>query len=67
MTDQAHWQTRLDMVRDQIIFARENTSLILADIAPDRWYEQPVEGVNHVAWQVGHIAMAQYGLAPGPA
>jgi len=63
MTDQAHWQTRLDMVRDQIIFARENTNLILADISPDRWYEQPVEGVNHVAWQVGHIAMAQYGLA----
>ena len=51
------------MVRDQIIFTRENTNLILADISPDRWYEQPVEGVNHVAWQVGHIAMAQYGLA----
>jgi uncharacterized damage-inducible protein DinB len=63
MTDQAQRQTQLDMAREQIIFTRDNTNLVLSDISPDRWYEQPVEGVNHVAWQVGHIAMAQYGLA----
>jgi hypothetical protein len=27
------------------------------------WFRQPPGGVTHVAWQVGHIAVAQYYLA----
>ena len=27
------------------------------------WLRQPKEGVTHVAWEVGHLAVAQYGLA----
>lgn len=26
------------------------------------WFRQPAENINHIAWQVGHITIAQYGL-----
>jgi hypothetical protein len=26
------------------------------------WFRQPQDGVTHLAWQVGHLAMAEYGL-----
>ena len=53
---------RLELVRQQIQFSREYTLSLLADIDDDDWFRQPQEGVTHVAWQVGHLAMAQYGL-----
>ena len=34
----------------------------LEGLEPDRWYWQPAEGINHVAWQVGHLAFAQHAL-----
>ena len=30
---------------------------------PDQWFWQPAGGVTHLAWQVGHLAMAQYRLS----
>jgi hypothetical protein len=27
------------------------------------WFRMPAEGVSHIAWQVGHLAMAEYRLA----
>jgi hypothetical protein len=27
------------------------------------WFRQPLGGVGHVAWQVGHIAFSEYRLA----
>jgi hypothetical protein len=35
---------------------------LLADIEPDDWFTIPSGCVTHLAWQVGHLAMAQYGL-----
>ena len=63
MTDQVRPQTQLEMAASQIKAARQYTETLLADIGPESWYDQPVDGINHVAWQVGHVAMAQYGLA----
>ncbi len=54
--------TRLELVCRQIEFSRNYTLSLLADIDDDAWFDQPQEGVTHVAWQVGHLAMAQYGL-----
>lgn len=54
--------TRLELVCKQIEFSRAYTLSLLADIEDEHWFEQPQEGVTHVAWQVGHLAMAQYGL-----
>ncbi len=53
---------RLEIARDQIVAAREYTESLLADIDPGDWFRQPDEVTTHVAWHVGHLAMAQYGL-----
>lgn len=54
--------TPLHLVCRQIEFARNYTLSLLDDIPLSDWFRQPLEGVTHVAWQVGHLAMAQYGL-----
>jgi hypothetical protein len=33
MTDQAQRQTQLDMAREQIIFTRDNTNLVLSEMS----------------------------------
>lgn len=53
---------RLDLARQQIEFARKYTLSLLEDIDDGDWFRQPAEGVTHIAWQVGHLAMAEYGL-----
>ncbi len=54
---------RLEIARKQIEFARAYTLGLLEDIDEADWFRMPAEGVTHLAWQVGHLAMAQYGLA----
>jgi len=46
----------------QIEFARQYTLELLEATPHDRWYEIPSGCVTHVAWQVGHLAVSQYGL-----
>lgn len=46
----------------QIRFARDYTISLLDATPTDRWYEIPADGPSHIAWQVGHLAVAQYGL-----
>lgn len=55
--------SRLRILIDQIAFARGYTEQILDTIAADAWFQQPPGGVTHIAWQVGHLAMAEYRLA----
>ena len=43
-----------------IDFVRSRTLALLADIPPDSWYSTPSGVTTHIAWQVGHIAMAEY-------
>lgn len=47
---------------DSIGFARAYTVDLLDTIPQADWFRMPSEGVTHVAWQVGHLAMAQYRL-----
>lgn len=54
------WQ--IDVARRQIEFARGYTKRLLADIEPDEWFQMPGGATTHIAWQVGHLAMAEYGL-----
>ena len=49
-------------VIDQVRTARLYTKDLLSHIEEDLWFRQPSEGVTHVAWQVGHLAVAQYSL-----
>ncbi|MFW6170615.1 MAG: DinB family protein [Planctomycetota bacterium] len=55
-------ETRLELVRGQIEFSRTYTLSLLADIHQRDWLRQPQEGITHVTWQIGHLAMAEYGL-----
>ena len=53
----------VELALAQINFARTYTCRLLDCVPAELWFRQPTEGVTHVAWQVGHLAMAQYRLA----
>ena len=53
---------RLEIARKQIEFARSYTLSLLEDIDDDDWFRRPGNVVTHVAWQIGHLAIAEYGL-----
>jgi uncharacterized damage-inducible protein DinB len=55
--------SRLALLRDQIIAVRKYTARLLEAIDPGDWFRMDQAGVSHVAWQVGHLAMAEYRLA----
>ncbi len=55
--------SRLRTAIDQIRLARQYTLSLLEATDPNDWFRQPTEGVTHIAWQVGHLAMAEYRLA----
>ncbi len=54
--------SRLDIALKHIDFTRGYTNELLRHIHVDDWYRMPHEGVTHIAWQVGHLASAQYRL-----
>jgi hypothetical protein len=52
----------LTSILERVRFTR-GYSLTLIDATPQSdWFRQPFPGVSHIAWQVGHLAMAEYGL-----
>jgi len=52
-----------EQVIRQIKVARLYTRDLLHSIPEEDWFREPAEGVTHIAWQVGHLAFAQYRLA----
>lgn len=54
--------TPLELAIQQIEYARRHTLSLLADVDDSDWYRRPSGGVTHIAWQTGHLAVAQYGL-----
>src|SRR5438876_11297762 len=55
--------SRLELATGQISRVRGYTLRLLDKVEPADWFRQPSEGVTHIAWQVGHLAMAEYRLA----
>ena len=55
--------SRLTLALDQFQLVRDYTNNLLKHVPESEWYRIPAGGVTHVAWQVGHITMAQYRLA----
>ena len=53
---------RLEIAVRRIEFARKYTMTLLDDLQPDDWFWMPGDFKTHIAWQVGHIAMSEYGL-----
>jgi hypothetical protein len=52
----------LALAMQQIEFARGYFLATLADVEERDWFVMPAGCATHVAWQVGHVAMAEYGL-----
>ena len=50
------------LAMEQIKFARDYVSSLLVEIDEVDWFRLPAGAPTHLAWQVGHLAMAQYGL-----
>jgi hypothetical protein len=50
----------LQLATEQIKFARSYTLEALAAVKDDDWFRPPPGGVTHLAWQVGHLAMAEF-------
>lgn len=53
---------RLAIAWRRIEFARNYSLTLLEDLSDDEWFWKPEEFTTHVAWQVGHLAMSEYGL-----
>jgi hypothetical protein len=51
----------LELARRQIAAARAYTLTLLDDLEPPDWFAS-AGGVTSIAWQIGHLAMAEYGL-----
>jgi hypothetical protein len=54
--------SRLQLAVEQIIFARDYTIRLLDQTPATEWFRQPPGGISHIAWQVGHLAFAEYSL-----
>ena len=54
--------SRRQLAIEQIKFARDYTVRLLDQTKTEDWFRFPPGGVTNIAWQVGHLAMAQYRL-----
>lgn len=54
--------SRLEIAARHIRSARDYTLSLLEDLSDDEWFWTPEPAITHIAWQVGHLAFAQYGL-----
>jgi hypothetical protein len=52
--------TDLERAIEQISFARGYSLRLIDNTDPADWFRIPPAGVSHIAWQVGHLAYAQY-------
>ena len=55
-------RTRLAAALEQLDFSRKYTKMFLEDLTPAEWLWRPSEVLTHIAWQVGHLAFAEYSL-----
>ena len=62
LPDAATAETLCRTAVGQLQFARRYTLELLEQTPRDRWYEIPQGAPSHLAWQVGHLAVSQYGL-----
>ena len=54
--------TMLESAIGQIKFARQYCLELLDHTPTELWFEMPAGLSTHIAWQVGHLTVSQYGL-----
>lgn len=52
----------LDHLKNEMVLTRRYTCELLERIDHDHWFTRPAGLQTHIAWQVGHLAMAQFRL-----
>lgn len=62
LPDAATAATLLNGTIEQIRFARDYTLGLLEEIPMEQWFTIPEGLPSNIAWQVGHLAVSQYGL-----
>lgn len=55
--------THAQLAVERINSARRYTWTLLEDLSDDDWFFVPSQVQTHIAWQVGHLAMAEYRVA----
>lgn len=55
--------SRLALLSAELAASRDYTERLLADIGAADWFAPRPEWKSTLAWQVGHLAVAEYGLA----
>ncbi len=55
----------IDLLIDRVETARTWTCNLVEGVDASRWFEQPAPDVQHIAWQVGHLAASQVSLIHG--
>ncbi|UUO07311.1 DinB family protein [Blastopirellula sp. J2-11] len=58
MPDAAAWE----LVKKSISASCQLFDGHLSEVDKADWFRMPTEGVTHVAWQAGHIAISTYGI-----
>lgn len=53
---------RLELAVAHIESCRRYTNQLVADLTDDEWFWLPQPAISHIAWQIGHLAVAEYGL-----
>ena len=51
-----------DQVIAQVRWIRQYSLQLIDSVAEDLWYQKPEGLSTNIAWQVGHLAVSQYGL-----
>ena len=55
-------QTQLESVINGLRRSRVFTRKFLVGLTPEEWFWSPPSFTTHIAWQVAHVAVAQYSL-----
>lgn len=64
MTD-SELEIRRTVAIERVVLARRLAKSMLDDLTPDEWFRTAPSGATHIAWQVGHLAVAEFGLCIG--
>jgi len=54
--------TMIQVILEDLQKVRSYAMNLLDHLDDELWFRQPQEGINHVAWQVGHLAIVEYSL-----
>lgn len=52
-------KTAQEALKRGLGFARMTTTMILNDLSDEQLLVRPVDGANHIAWQLGHLIAAE--------